>query len=265
MVLRICKICKIEKEEHINFYFDKNLSRYKVSCKNCLKERDVLKHKQTYIPHPRSALCKEESCSSLKVKGSMCNEHYRRYKRTCAQINRLLYPKVKKQPNKCLTSDCLASVGHSSIYKLCRTCYKQKFADKIKEQRSKSLKEKRSLISNKCKQRYHNDILFKLKAVLRSRLNVALKKNLKTGSAVSDLGCSTEKLKKYLESQFKPGMFWDNWGRGNNKWHIDHIKPLSSFDLNDPEEFKRACHYTNLQPLWEIDNLKKGSSYGVKD
>lgn len=99
-----------------------------------------------------------------------------------------------------------------------------------------------------------NNPLYKLKFLLRGRLNKALKNNYKTGSAVRDLGCSIEFLKQYLESKFQPGMTWDNI-------HIDHIRPLASFDLTDPEQLKQACHYTNLQPLWPIDNLKKGAKH----
>lgn len=98
---------------------------------------------------------------------------------------------------------------------------------------------------------------------LRSRLYQALKNNYKTGSAVQDLGCSIDKLKIHLQLQFHRNprgkheyMTWDNYGRFG--WHIDHIKPLSSFDLNDPKQFKEACHWKNLQPLWAKDNLSKG-------
>jgi len=99
-----------------------------------------------------------------------------------------------------------------------------------------------------------NDIHFRLADNLRCRLYQALKRNYKAGSAVSDLGCSIEELKQHLESQFQEGMTWDNYGQ----WHIDHIKPLASFDLINRDQLLEACHYTNLQPLWALDNLLKG-------
>lgn len=80
-------------------------------------------------------------------------------------------------------------------------------------------------------------------------------KCIKSGSPVRDLGCSLEELKTHLEQQFQLGMTWENWSRTG--WHIDHIQPLSSFDLTDREQFLKAAHYTNLQPLWAKDNLVK--------
>lgn len=74
-------------------------------------------------------------------------------------------------------------------------------------------------------------------------------------SSVELLGCTRKFLVSYLESLFKPGMTWKNYGP--NGWHIDHIKPCASFDLIKPEEQRKCCHYTNLQPLWAIDNIKK--------
>jgi len=95
---------------------------------------------------------------------------------------------------------------------------------------------------------------FRLPFNLRSRLYQAVRNQQKSGSAVRDLGCSIEELKQHLESQFQEGMTWENYGQ----WHIDHIKPLASFDLSNREQFLQACHYTNLQPLWAEDNLRKG-------
>lgn len=122
--------------------------------------------------------------------------------------------------------------------------YKKKWAQENKE--------KTRLSKKKYKQNPEN----KLANTLRNRLGLALKNSQKTGSAVRDLGCSIEELKKYLESKFQPGMTWEN--RGINGWHIDHIIPLITFNLNNKEELKKAVHYTNLQPLWAKQNLSKG-------
>jgi hypothetical protein len=88
---------------------------------------------------------------------------------------------------------------------------------------------------------------------LRRRVNKAIRG--KPGSAVKDLGCSVPELIKYIEYKFKIGMSWDNYGMKG--WHVDHIKPLVLFDLYDIAEFRKACHFTNLQPLWATENRKK--------
>ena len=100
------------------------------------------------------------------------------------------------------------------------------------------------------------DLNFKLKKNLRNRLYIALRDGHKTGSAVRDLGCSIEQLRQHLESRFKPGMSWKN--HNHRGWHIDHIRPLTAFNLSDRAQFSQAVHYTNLQPLWALDNIRKG-------
>lgn len=110
-------------------------------------------------------------------------------------------------------------------------------------------------INSRENKKLKTDPIHKLKKTLRNRLLMALKKNYKTGSAVKHLGCSIEFFKQYLELKFQPGMTWEN--HGINGWHIDHIIPLSKFNLQNIEQFKKAVHYTNLQPLWAIDNLIK--------
>ena len=71
------------------------------------------------------------------------------------------------------------------------------------------------------------------------------------------VGCDYETLKQHIEKKWLPNMSWDNYGFGDNKWHIDHILPCSSFDLTLDEQQKKCFHYTNLQPLWQFDNLSK--------
>jgi hypothetical protein len=106
--------------------------------------------------------------------------------------------------------------------------------------------------SNKLK----TDIKFKLQKNIRHRLGKLLKQQT-SSIAVTFLNCSLEELKTYLESKFQPGMTWDNYG--TKGWHIDHIIPLSNFNLTKEDELKKACHYMNLQPLWWQDNLSKSN------
>lgn len=78
-------------------------------------------------------------------------------------------------------------------------------------------------------------------------------------STFDALGCSGEFLKFWLESKWKPGMSWENYGKTG--WHIDHIRPLASFDLTQEKEQKLAFHFLNLQPLWAHENLSKSDKY----
>lgn len=122
---------------------------------------------------------------------------------------------------------------------------------KLRYERTKRKKRDRE------KFRYATDIDYRLKCKLRKRLYVALKNDYKKGSAIKALGCNIEDLKKYLEDRFEAGMSWENYGRGG--WHIDHVIPLDFFNLSNEEEFKKACHYTSLQPLWESVNIRKSN------
>jgi hypothetical protein len=125
----------------------------------------------------------------------------------------------------------------------------------IKECDNTSKDYKKVYNKNYQRNRKINDIRYKLACNLRVRLNIAIKNNQKAGSAVRDLGCSIEQFKAYLEGLWEEGMSWDNWSL--NGWHIDHIIPLSYFDLTDNDQFLKACHYTNMQPLWAGENHRK--------
>ena len=112
------------------------------------------------------------------------------------------------------------------------------------------------------KNRKKKDPLFKLKHLIRTRIYQIFKVlGISKESTETLLGCSFEHAKTYIENQFQPGMTWDNYG----EWHIDHKHPLSLFDLSDREQFLKACHYTNLQHLWAIDNLKKGNKISLQE
>jgi len=110
------------------------------------------------------------------------------------------------------------------------------------------------------KKEYHKNvnsknINYKIIHALRNRLRQALKTNVKCDNTKKLVGCSIEFLKNYLEKQFNNSMTWDNYGRKG--WHIDHIKPCASFDLSQVDDQRKCFHYTNLQPLWWLDNCIK--------
>ena len=113
-------------------------------------------------------------------------------------------------------------------------------------------------INSREMERYHNHSNFKIAKNIRNRIYIGIKRvrAKKSLKSIDLLGCSVPVLISHIESLFLPGMTWEN--HSPDGWHIDHIKPCSSFDLTDPEQQKACFHYTNLQPLWATDNLSKG-------
>lgn len=108
------------------------------------------------------------------------------------------------------------------------------------------------------KERMATDPGFRICHYVKKRTRDALKGKIRTSKSLVYLGCSIDFLKKHIESQFWEGMNWGNHApRG---WHIDHIRPLASFDLTSEEQRYIAFNWTNLQPLWWRDNLRKGAS-----
>lgn len=105
-----------------------------------------------------------------------------------------------------------------------------------------------------------NSLEHKIVNNIRRRVAHALKGESKSEHTMSLIGCDIEFLKEYISSMFSEGMSWDNYG----EWHLDHIRPCSSFDLSNPDEQKECFNYKNLQPLQAIDNLKKAYKYEVQ-
>jgi hypothetical protein len=174
---------------------------------------------------------------------------------------------MEKQCRRCLIQKSLTEFPKSGTW--CRECkrvynlnwrvanrgrirgYDAKYAASNRE---KVRVRRRKVIRKYMNKRRKLDLNFRLAGALRSRLWSAIRNNSRKGSAVRDLGCSIPELRVYLESKFTAGMTWENYG----EWHIDHIKPLISFNLIDYAQLAEACHYTNLQPLWAKDNMAKG-------
>lgn len=123
--------------------------------------------------------------------------------------------------------------------------------------------EARKQINAHKRKRYKTDPAYKAITNCRGRIKSRIRMYIKSGAILRkrvpkfDCGCSREELVKHLESQFKPGMTWENHG----KWEIDHIKPLAAFDMTNPKEVLAAMHYSNLQPLWAKENRQKSAKY----
>jgi hypothetical protein len=146
--------------------------------------------------------------------------------------------------------------------------YSSVYAKKNREKVDSAIKQWRENNEDKCREyrrnyiskRFKADIDFRLKLIVAMRVRGALRKAsaAKNARTLEFVGCSVAELRHWLEGKFLPGMDWGNYGI--NGWHIDHIIPLAKFDLSDPDQQAAAFHYTNLQPLWAKDNLRKGDS-----
>ena len=171
--------------------------------------------------------CSHDGCSKNVLCKGVCRNHYMQEYRGRLENK----PKVKKMWDKWYSKN-------QDSYK--ETRYKQRNTDQYRK------------YARECRyDRYHSDVDFQLRCCLRTAFNRVMSGS--DSSMFQHLGCTIEELKLHLESKFQDNMSWDNYG----KWHIDHIRPLSAFNDNAHEAF----YFTNLQPLWARDNLKKSNKY----
>lgn len=144
----------------------------------------------------------------------------------------------------------------------CKTCIKdidKAFRIANREKIAAFRKANKDKINAKYYERLKTDPKFKITQALRGRIYKALiaAQGIKSIKTTDLLGGSAAFVRKWIESQFLPGMTWENHG----EWHIDHIKPCASFDLTDPEQQRECFNYTNLQPLWAFDNRSKSDRF----
>jgi hypothetical protein len=136
-----------------------------------------------------------------------------------------------------------------------RSANKELNAKKLKEWQLKNKEHIRAYANQYSKRKLKEDPIYLLKRRLRNRLGDILRNRgwKKSSSLTESIGCTYEVLKSHIESLFKLGMSWDNYG----EWEIDHSIPLAS--AKTPEEILKLNHYTNLQPMWAKENRIKGS------
>lgn len=238
---RICTDCKINKSS--DEYF-----RGYTFCKPCLYQRAKEKRKKVsqmkkeqYVPvnHAKCGKCHKV----LHFDNYFCYGKKRRSRcKNCVNIQQREYIK-KRLSNK--QKKCSKYTKNGS---LCLECKKE-------WDKQLYVKQKNSAIQNT---RYREDLnyqlIYRLRSNFKRRLNCKLR-GKRTSTVCKLLTCSYEELQKYLELLFQEGMTWENYG----KWHIDHILPISFFNLTKKINQQICWHHTNLQPLWRSDNISKGS------
>jgi hypothetical protein len=221
MERKVCSKCKEEKEV---CEFSKNSSRkdgYHPQCKNCKKEWRLNNREHVLEYHK----------NYNKKNTDKRNEYYKNRKQSNPEEVSNYHKKYKEQN-------------------------KEKLVISNKNYRDKNLKKILKYNSEYKKKRRNFDPFYSLTSNIRSRISTFLKlKNIsKNNKTFEIVGCNQEFLKEHLEKQFTEGMTWGLMGK---HIHIDHIIPLSS--AKTEEEVFKLCHYTNLQPLWAEDNLKKSN------
>jgi hypothetical protein len=147
-------------------------------------------------------------------------------------------------------------------YDLERRCeynreHRQEVYESQKVCRLNKIEQYRKTARDNVRERRHNDLDFRLSCILRGRVVSALRGRSKSVRTMEMVGCLIEELKNHLQSKFTEGMNWVNYGKDG--WHIDHIIPCASFDLSKMEEQRKCFHFSNLQPLWAVDNIRKGA------
>jgi hypothetical protein len=234
---RVCSKCKKELDES---QFNKDKTKkdgLECRCKSCIKEK-TKKYREK----------NQEKIKKYRDNTKNKSKEYRINNKKKLSIYRQAYAVNNK--NKIKEYNQNYRIEYEKINKEKIKIRKQGYYQKNKEEKIK--KSKIYKIN-----RYNNDIIFKLGTQLRNRFNKALKRNQKKGHILNLIGCTIGQLKQHLELKFQENMSWSNWGFGENCWHIDHIIPCASFDLNLEENQCKCFHYTNLQPLWQKDNLEK--------
>ena len=212
-------------------------------------------------------ICKNDITNQSSYRGKYCipcdNKTRRDKKNNKLLETKINIPENNKQCKKCKTifkNDEFRSGRYTC--KLCEnTFYKEYYykniTNELEKKKKYRLENKEKVNSYKRiyrKNKYYNDISYKLESCIRARLYDALKNNKKENKTISYLGCSINELKNWLSYNFKDNMTFENHG---NYWHIDHIIPCASFDFTIEENINKCFHWSNLAPLEVKKNLTK--------
>jgi len=281
-----CSKCKIEYPMS-DFYPDKRSTDGKESqCKHCKKEYNA---KNRELIAARKSARYYENIDEIKKKQLEYRELHREEARATSRKWREDNPEKAKEnvrkyytenKEKILTNQKQRRLDNIEFYKekdknyrlnnlaACKEKDRKRYWDnrekKLAYSRDNSYKYRDSS-RDKQKERYYNDPQFRFVLNLKNSVRKAIKKHNKSkgSKTVEILGCDYEFFKIYFEGLFYGSMTWEHFLSGDI--HIDHIIPVSSFDLTMKEQQLQCFHYSNLQPLWAKENLSKSNSYEEQD
>ena len=262
METKICNKCKVEKE-FCEFNIDsRSKSGRQASCKLCRKkynetnsEKNKIRGLEWRNNHPNySKNYSKQYYINNKEKIKESNKNY--YENNKENISKSA--KIYYEENKEVIKSKVKTHRNNNIInaKILEKKYRESNPKKIKERKEIFKKKNPTYHNDYLKKRRENDVLYKLISLNRNRIRTFIKnKNITKQNKTFDIvGCTPEFLKEHIEKQFTEGMSWTLMGK---YIHIDHIIPLSS--AKTEEEIYKLCHYTNLQPLWAKDNLRKSN------
>lgn len=220
--MKICNRCLIAKEKSSEFFHRKSESKdgFNTICKSCIKES-----KSKYY------LLNKDKINKRNNKWKQDNPDLLK------KINRDWFLKNKE--------DILEKKKE----------YRKTNSDKVSESSKKYYQKNKKIINDRFKKRMATDPVFRLKKTIKCLIYDSFRKNnfTKNGRTEDIVGISFLEFKEYIESKFQEGMSWVNHG----EWHLDHIIPISS--AKDEQKVIELNHYSNFQPLWAKDNLKKSN------
>jgi len=230
-------------------------------CKKCNISRDLISfNKDNRNPNGRRNVCKfcksPEALEKIRIYKKEYSKKYRENNREYFQdyikkylienSNTILENKKEYYKNN---REKILEYYHKNKEVLAIS--NKKWRDNNKEELKKYKREYES-------RRKSKDKLYKLSRSIRSLISISFKNKytLKSKKTIEILGCSFEEFKLYIEGKFDINMNWENYG---TYWHLDHMIPISWAE--NEEELIKLNHYTNYQPLYWEENLRKGNRY----
>jgi len=283
--------CSGCKNKYNKTYFIDYIGKEYNTCNKC-RERFKNSNKDTCNTNEQSRKWKEDN----KEYVSFMNKLYRDTKNMSKEDRHIYIIHAKKEANienKVIGKESIHRKNHTFENdiegKRCsvETCkwkplseynYSSKTWDNLRTTCKECLVKKRinskDIINANYKKRIQSDIEFKIRKTLQLSLNRVLKSmnSSKNHHTMEYLGCTTLEFKNFIEAKFTEGMTWNNHGfyydeYGNKHigWHLDHIIPCIAFNLLNEDEIYLCFYYKNYQPLWGIENIKKGGHYNEEE